>query len=51
MVHSYVIATMVHHTCSPSVLERVTDILIKKWFKSIVAPGEMVGTIRSAIGG
>ena len=45
MVHSYVIATMVHHTCSPSVLERVTDILIKKWFKSIVAPGEMVGTI------
>ena len=45
MIHSYVIATMVHHTCSPSVLQTVTDILIKKWFKSIIAPGEMVGTI------
>ena len=45
MIHSYVIATMVHHTCSPSVLQTVTDILIQKWFKSIVAPGEMVGTI------
>ena len=45
MVHSYVIATMVHHACSPPVLQTVTDILIKKWFKSIVAPGEMVGTI------
>ena len=45
MVHSYVIATMVHHTCSPPVFQTVTDILMKKWFKSIVAPGEMVGTI------
>ena len=45
MVHSYVLATMVHHTCSPDVLQQVSDILLKKWFKSIVAPGEMVGTI------
>ena len=45
MVYCYVLATMTQHGCSPGVLQRVVDILLKKWHHSIVAPGEMVGTI------
>jgi len=45
MVYSYALATMTSHTCSAPVLKKVVDILLKKWHHSIVAPGEMVGTI------
>lgn len=31
--------------CSAKVLQKIVDILLKKWHRSIVAPGEMVGTI------
>jgi DNA-directed RNA polymerase II subunit RPB1 len=31
--------------CSEKALQKIIDILLKKWHKSIVAPGEMVGTI------
>jgi hypothetical protein len=26
-------------------LKKIVDLLLKKWYRSIVAPGEMVGTI------
>ena len=45
MVYCYTLATMTSHTCSAPVLQKVVDILLKKWHHSIVAPGEMVGTI------
>ena len=45
MVLGYVLSTIVYHKCSPEKLQIVIDILVKKWYKSIVAPGEMVGTI------
>jgi len=45
MVYTYVLAILTKHTCSPPVLQHIVEILMKRWHRSIVAPGEMVGTI------
>lgn len=47
LVHAYILSVFGVHDlqCSTDALEKIIDILLKKWHKSIVAPGEMVGTI------
>ena len=45
LYHIYALATLTQHQCNAQSLQTVVDILTKKWYKSIVAPGEMVGTI------
>lgn len=47
LAHIYILATFAKRTiaCSKTALQKITDILLKKWHRSIVAPGEMVGTI------
>ena len=47
LVHAYVLSILATKTlpCSSSNLKDIVDILMRKWHASIVAPGEMVGTI------
>ena len=47
LVHAYVLSVFAKEDlqCSLESLTRICDILIKKWYNSIVAAGEMVGTI------
>ena len=47
LVNGYIFATLTKNNiqCSRQALQKITDILLNKWQKSIVAPGEMVGTI------
>jgi DNA-directed RNA polymerase II subunit RPB1 len=45
LYHIYALATLTQHQCNGESLQKVVDILTKKWYRSIVAPGEMVGTI------
>jgi DNA-directed RNA polymerase II subunit RPB1 len=47
LVHAYVLSVFAVRDlpCSSSNLQVIVDKLLGKWFKSIVAPGEMVGTI------
>ena len=47
LVKAYVLSVFGKKTlkCSPTALERICAILIKKWHNGIVAAGEMVGTI------
>jgi len=47
ITHAYILATLAKKDiqCSKQTLQKIVDILLKKWHKSIVAPGEMVGTI------
>lgn len=45
LYYTYALSTLTKHTCNRQSLQRVVDILTKKWHHSIVAPGEMVGTI------
>ena len=47
LVQAYVLSVFAVRDlpCSSSNLEVIVDKLLGKWFKSIVAPGEMVGTI------
>ena len=45
LYHIYALATLTQHQCNVESLQKVVDILTKKWYQSIVAPGEMVGVI------
>jgi len=47
LVHAYVLSVVAINDlpCSPEALQKIVNLLLKKWYKSIVAPGEMVGTI------
>ena len=47
LIHAYVLSVMARKDfdCSESAFQRIVNILTKKWHRSIVAPGEMVGTI------
>ena len=47
LVHAYILSVFARKdiSCSQTTLSRVCDILTKKWYNSIVAAGEMVGTI------
>ena len=47
LVHAYILSVFAVNDLpvSEERLKKIIDILTKKWFKSIVAPGEMVGTI------
>jgi DNA-directed RNA polymerase II subunit RPB1 len=47
LTHAYVLSVFAIETlaCSTKALQKIVDILLKKWHRSIVAPGEMVGTI------
>lgn len=47
LVHAYVLSVFARTRlpCSAEPLKRICDTMIKKWHKSIVAAGEMVGTI------
>ena len=47
LVHAYILSVFAVNDLpvSENRLKKIVDILTKKWFKSIVAPGEMVGTI------
>jgi len=47
LVHAYLLSILTRKdtNCSKKTFQKVMDILFKKWHKSIVAPGEMVGTI------
>ena len=47
LLHAYLLAVLTRDDvrCSKEMFTKIIDILIRKWYKSIVAPGEMVGTI------
>jgi len=47
LVQAYVLSVFAKKTlkCSPEALARICAILVQKWYKGIVAAGEMVGTI------
>ena len=47
LAHAYLLAVFTRDdvNCSKKTLTNIINILIRKWHKSIVAPGEMVGTI------
>jgi len=47
LVQAYVFSVFAirYLPCSPESLKKIVDLLLKKWYRSIVAPGEMVGTI------
>jgi len=47
LAHAYAMAILSRNdtNCSKHTFQKIIDILLKKWHKSIVAPGEMVGTI------
>ena len=47
LAHAYTLAVLTHqqNNTSEKSLREIVDILLRKWYKSIVAPGEMVGTI------
>ena len=45
LYYIYALSTLTKHTCNAQSLQNVIDILTQKWHSSIVAPGEMVGTI------
>jgi hypothetical protein len=47
IVYAYVLSVVAINDlpCSPEALQKIVNLLLKKWHKSIVAPGEMVGTI------
>ena len=47
LVHAYVLSVVAINDlpCSSESLQKIVNLLLKKWYKSIVAPGEMVGTI------
>ena len=47
LVHAYILSVFGQRDlrCSEKALQKIINILLKKWHKSIVAPGEMVGTI------
>ena len=47
LARAYILATLTRKdiACSKRALQKIIDILLQKWHKSVVAPGEMVGTI------
>jgi DNA-directed RNA polymerase II subunit RPB1 len=47
LVKAYLLSILTRKdtNCSKKTFQKIIDILFKKWIKSIVAPGEMVGTI------
>ena len=47
LAHAYTLAVLTHkqNNTSEKSLRKMVHILLRKWHKSIVAPGEMVGTI------
>ena len=47
LVHAYILSVfgVKELKCSSKTLQQIVDILLKKWRRSIVAAGEMVGTI------
>jgi DNA-directed RNA polymerase II subunit RPB1 len=47
LTHAYMLSVFAINNlpCSAEVLQKIVDILLKKWHRSIVAPGEMVGTL------
>ena len=47
LTHAYILSVLARNdtNCSKKVFTQIVDILLHKWRKSIVAPGEMVGTI------
>jgi len=47
LTHTYLLSVFAINNlpCSAKVLQEIVSILLKKWHRSIVAPGEMVGTI------
>ena len=47
LAYAYILSVLTRNdtNCSKKIFIKIVDILLRKWRKSIVAPGEMVGTI------
>ena len=47
LTHTYLLSVFAINDlpCSSESLQKIVNLLLKKWHRSIVAPGEMVGTI------